>query len=225
MKKIVISLLTLSIVILMTTTVFAATGSIKIQSSSSSVIKGNTFTATLSAESDTNIIGIKGTLDFDSTKLKLVSKLAGNNFTDASSNENEIEIATGATDAKSATLITYTFEVLSTATVGETTISVKNVTLAADTNILDSELTNSTKEITINIKEDSTLPTSVTSEESAVDSSKLTTEDKNVETTKKDTTKKDTKKLPQTGIGVNVLIACIVIGCVGIISYISYRKM
>ena len=155
MKKVIISILTIIVLIMSMTIVVnaeEATGSVSLAASSDNVVKGKTFTVTLAGVSNTNIIGIKAQLSYDSSKIALKSKKVGENFTDASANDNEIAIATGGVGAKSATLCTYTFEVLDTAEEGETTIEVSNITLAADTNI---NLTKN-ESVTVTIKSDDT---------------------------------------------------------------------
>lgn len=226
MKKVIISILTIIVLIMSMTIVVnaeEATGSVSLAASSDNVVKGKTFTVTLAGVSNTNIIGIKAQLSYDSSKIALKSKKVGENFTDASANDNEIAIATGGVGAKSATLCTYTFEVLDTAEEGETTIEVSNITLAADTNI---NLTKN-ESVTVTIKSDDTTAGNKEEQKGNNTTTPTNTTDSGNKSTgsgsSKNTTKKTTK-LPQTGIESVSVIAIIALGAVGIASYVSYRK-
>ena len=226
MKKVIISILTIIVLIMSMTIVVnaeEATGSVSLAASSDNVVKGKTFTVTLAGVSNTNIIGIKAQLSYDSSKIALKSKKVGENFTDASANDNEIAIATGGVGAKSATLCTYTFEVLDTAEEGETTIEVSNITLAADTNI---NLTKN-ESVTVTIKSDDTTAGNKEEQKGNNTTTPTNTTDSGNKSTgsgsSKNTTKKTTK-LPQTGIESVSVIAIIALGAIGISSYVSYRK-
>ena len=124
MKKNLISIMLLIFVLSMAVNVYAATGNVSFNASETSVVQGKTFTIILKGSSDTNVIGIKAEMSYETSKLELVKKEVGNNFTDASANNTEIAIATGGVGAKDATLATYTFKVLDTAEVGDTIIKV-----------------------------------------------------------------------------------------------------
>ena len=134
MKRKVISILTIFLIIsiALTASIKAATGNISVGASSESVIKGKTFTVTIAATADTNVIGLKANLNYDKTKLTLKSKKAGDNFTDGSANESELAFATGGVGSKSATICTLTFEALDSAAVGDTEIKISGIVLAAD---------------------------------------------------------------------------------------------
>lgn len=223
MKKVIISILTIIVLIMSMTIVVnaeEATGSVSLAASSDNVVKGKTFTVTLAGVSNTNIIGIKAQLSYDSSKIALKSKKVGENFTDASANDNEIAIATGGVGAKSATLCTYTFEVLDTAEEGETTIEVSNITLAADTNIkLDKN-----ESVTVTIKSDDTTADNKEEEKGNNTTTPTNTTDSGNKSTGSSSTTKKTTKLPQTGIESVSVIAIIALGIIGIASYVSYRK-
>ena len=153
MKRKVISILTIFLIIsiALTSSIKAATGSISVGASSESVIKGKTFTVTIAATADSNVIGLKANLDYDKTKLTLKSKKAGDNFTDGSANESELAFATGGAGSKSATICTLTFEALDSAAVGNTDIKISGIVLATDENINLNDET-----VTIKIKADDT---------------------------------------------------------------------
>ena len=152
MKKVLISILSLIFIVSTITTVYAAeTGSVNLITSANSVIKGNTVTVTVKGSAETNVLGLEAKLNYDATKLELVKKEAGDNFTDASSNNSEIAVATGGVGEKNVTLMVYTFRALDITGEAGTKITVSDIILAADTNI---EIEN--KESVIIIKEDDT---------------------------------------------------------------------
>ena len=159
MKKVLISILTLIFIILMITTVNAATGSINIGASSDTVEKGKTFTVTIAGTADNNITALQSSLTYDSTKLSIESKSAGTGFSDLSGN-NEVAILATNNDnlSKSGTLYTITFKVLDTAEEGNVTISFTNATLAlVNENSEQEDVKVSDESVTINIKSNATL--------------------------------------------------------------------
>lgn len=235
MKKGLISILILIFIVSISISVYAAEGSINVGVSSDTVIKGNTFTVTIAGVSDTNIIGMKANMAYDEEKLELVSRKAGDNFTDGSANNSEIAIATGGVGDKSVTLAVYTFKVKDTAAEGTANIKISNIILAADTDI---EITGD-KVVTITIKEDDTTagnqggtnggeqtPSNGDNTNVGTDNGNSAggkeNEKGNVNTNKN--TNKKPSKLPQTGAENAVLIALVALGISTIVSYISYRK-
>lgn len=240
MKKVLISILTLIFIVSMITTVYAAEGSISLSASADSVVKGKTFTVTVAGTADNNITALQGSLTYDSNKLSIESKSAGNGFSDMSGT-GEIAISSSSSEnlSKAATLYTITFKVLDTAAEGETTISVTNAVLALVNEQATQENTSpSSDEVTITIKADDT---TVNNQGGATtDGNDTQTEDKgnqtqtpsnttsgnksnSTSTTKKNTTKKTTK-LPQTGVEIGSVIAIIALGAISIASYVSYKK-
>ena len=241
MKKILISLLSIIFIISMITSVYAATGSINFGASSDTVIKGKTFTVTVAATADSNITGMQAGFSYDTNKISIESKVAGQGYFDASGS-NEIAIGSTSSEslAQSGTLYTITFKVLDTAAEGSTTISVTNAKLA----LVNGETDPTSGEVTINIKADDTTagggsnqqegtPSNGDNGNAGTDGSNGNggTEDKKEEVaqnkdTNKNTTnkKKPTTKLPQTGVESTILIAIVALGAVSIVSYISYRK-
>ena len=246
MKKILISLLSIIFIISMFTSAYAATGSINLGASSDTVIKGKTFTVTVAATADSNIKGMQSSLSYDTNKLSIESKSAGQGYFDASGS-NEIAIGSTSSEslAQSGTLYTITFKVLDTAAEGSTTISVTNAKLA----LVSGETDPTSGEVTVNIKADDTTvggnQDSAEEEQSPSndndnsstgddDNSNSGNENKNENTnqnvntnksTNKNTnTNKSTTKLPQTGAESTMLIAILALGAVSIVSYISYKK-
>ena len=240
MKKVLISLLLTFLFIVSTfITLYAATGEVTLAASAESVVKGNTFKVIITGISDTKVIGLKAKLSYDEGKVELVKREAGENFTDASANNSEIAIATGGVGKESATLATYTFKIKDTAEVGDTTITVSDIVLAADTNIEISE----DRTVTIKIKEDDTTVDAGGEDEQQPTDTKDPTDDEKPEDTKKPTTpsndksssgsdkstsgsksNKKTTKLPQTGVETASLIAIVALSIVSIVSYVSYRR-
>jgi LPXTG-motif cell wall-anchored protein len=241
MKKILISLLSIIFIISMFTSTYAATnGSINVGASADTVIKGKTFTVTVAATAESNIKGMQSGLSYDTNKLSIESKSAGQGYFDASGS-NEIAIGSTSSEslAQSGTLYTITFKVLDTAAEGPTTISVTNAKMS----LVSGETDPTSGEVTINIKADDTTagganqenqtPSNGDNGNAGTDGSNGNggTEDKKEEVAQdknanKNTTnkKKPTTKLPQTGVESTILIAIVALGAVSIVSYISYRK-
>lgn len=229
MKKILISLLSIIFIISMFSSVYAATGSISVGSSSDTVVKGKTFTVTVAGTADENITGMQAKLTYDSNKLSIESKAAGQGFSDVSGS-NEIAIAATNNEnlSKAGTLYTITFKVLNTATEGETTVSVTNAVLAlVNEQSVQENTTESNGDITINIKADDTTAGNKEEQKGNNTTTPTNTTDsgnKSTGSSSSNNTTKKTTKLPQTGIESVSIIAIIALGAIGIASYVSYRK-
>lgn len=248
MKKVSISILISILIISIFTTVNAASASIALGASSDTVIKGKTFTVTVAGTADNNITGLQATLEYDTSKLEIQSKTAGENFTDASGSNSEIAIlSTGSTVLKSGTLYNITFKVLDNAEVGNTTITVKNATLAlVDENSTQQDITVATGDVTVTIKSDDT---TVDNNNQGDAENKNDTENDGSSTTKTDndngstSAKKDegtkansgttsgktdkntnSEKYPQAGIENVSIVSIVLLGIISIASYVSYRK-
>lgn len=214
MKKSLISMLIFVFIISIFTVVNAATGSINLGASSDKVKVGDIFTISIIGTADNNISALQANLVYDTNKIAIENKTVGEGFYDASAN-NEIAIAAQNSDAlsKTATLYTFTFKVLDTAAVGETTIEFKNIAMAV--------INDSKQQETITISDDSVSVDIEKVEEPAPseEDDKKTEEDK---TTAGD--KKEETKLPQTGIESTIIIAIAILGIVSIVSYTAYKK-
>lgn len=233
MKKISISILISILIISIFTTVNAASASIALGASSDTVIKGKTFTVTVAGAADNNITGLQAALEYDTSKLEIQSKSAGENFTDASGNNSEIAIlSSGSTVLKSGTLYNITFKVLDNAEVGTTTITVKDATLAlVDENSTQQDVTVATDDVTVTIKADDTTvgstDTDKKDEETKNDDNTPSSNTNKSNTTSKPSSnnkKNTTTKLPQTGIENTTVIGIVILGIISIASYVSYRK-
>ena len=155
MKKICLSILIFIFILSMYTKVNASTGSVEISSDSATVTKGNTFNVSIVGSSDSDITALEAKLSFDNAKLAIQSKSAGKNFTDLSGSDSEIAVlSTGNTSEKQGTIYTITFKVLDNAEVGNTTISISNVTLAVvNSNAEQENLELQVKGLDVEIKE------------------------------------------------------------------------
>lgn len=243
MKKVLISILAIFFIVCTVTTVYAATGTISLSASASSVVKGKTFTVTVAGAAENNITALQGKLSYDTTKLEIQSKQAGSNFTDASG-ANEIAVLSQNAQnlSKSATLYTITFKVLDNAAEGETTITVSDAVLAlVDENAAQVETDKTSGSVTITIKADSTTIDNGTTEETGKTDSDTsgktdTTGKTNTSTnggsktsgttsgsSSKGTTKKTTK-LPQTGVEMTTVIAIAALGAIAVGSFVAYKK-
>lgn len=245
MKKVLISTFILIFIISMITVVNAATGSISLKASADTVVKGKTFTVTVTGAADNNITGMEASLSYDNTKLSIEDKVAGANFSDLSGN-NQIAIGSTSSEnlSKSGTLYTITFKVLDTAEEGDTTITVSNAVLALiNSESVQENTEESSDEVTITIKADDTTVDAGDEEEQQPTDTQEPTDDEKPEDTKKPTTpsndktssnsnkstsgsksNKKTTKLPQTGVETVSVIAIVVLSAISIVSYVSYRK-
>lgn len=228
MKK---KILTVFIIILMVTAigvVNAATASIAAVSSANQIIKGKTFTITISGTADENITALQSELSFDKAKLSLESKTMGTGFTDASGGDNEIAILSIDNDSlsKSTTLCKLNFKVLDNATDGETTISIKNAKLAlvgesqeqTNVDVID-------QNVTIEIDTDDTIIDTGDDDKKDDDDKKEDDDKKDDEDDKKeDNDKKDDDGLPQAGLSILGILSIIMASIFAVISYYKYKK-
>lgn len=240
MKKYLISIMTFIFILSIVLNIYAASGSISVSSSSDTVVKGSTFTVTLSGAADTPIDGMYTKINYDKNVLKLESSMPGENYGNNSS-EGEILITSNAdTSPNSTTLYTITFKVLDTANVDSTKITFseselhlfeENTTKKFGTNIDD---------VIIKIKEDDTTVGADGEEEQQPSDSEEPTVPEGTKTPSKDEGNKDTNsdksnngnksnkknnnKLPQTGVETASLITIVALSAVSIVSYVSYKK-
>lgn len=250
MKKVLISMLTLIFIVLMITTVYASTAAVTLGPSSNTVIKGKTFTITVTATGENNVTGLKGTLSYDTTKLLLENKSTSNGFQEVGiSNELNAGIISieGITLSKSVATHNLTFKVLDEAAEGETEISLSNIELALVNDSqeqIDVNANNANVKITIKA-DDTTAGNQGDQEqkpENTVDTPSNNDNNNNVGDTNTDDSKEDKKentiknvssnkntnknttKLPQTGAESASVSAIIALGSISIASYVSYRK-
>ncbi len=233
-KLVLISLLTLIFVASMLTTVNAASGSISVASSASQVVKGKTFTVTITGTADQNITALQAALSFDTSKLSLESKTAGTGFTDSSGSDSEIAILSTDNNSlsKSGTLYTLTFKVLDTAEVGETTVKISNAKLAIVNEGTQENVTVADGTATVTIKSDDTTIDNKDNNTNSSDNNTSTngtsnSSNKNSNSGSSSSSSSNSSKktkLPQTGVETISVVAIAGLTVFAVISYVAYKK-
>lgn len=231
MKKVLISIFTLIFIISMVSVVNAASGSISAVTSSNQVVKGNTFTVTLSGEADNPIDGMYTKLSYDSSILELTTKTPGINYSD-NSGTGEIYIINNSSESSqtSGTLYTLTFKVLDGAAEGETIIGFDSSELHLNDNGTINKVSSEINNVTVTIKSDdttvggnNTVDTNNSSNGSNSNKNSNTSSNHSTSNTSSNSSNKTTK-LPQTGAEVTSIIAIAILSIFAVISYISYKK-
>lgn len=233
-KLVLISLLALIFVASMLTTVNAASGSISVASSTSQVVKGKTFTVTITGTADQNITALQAALSFDTSKLSLESKTAGTGFTDSSGSDSEIAILSTDNNSlsKSGTLYTLTFKVLDTAEVGETTVKISNAKLAIVNEGTQENVTVADGTATVTIKSDDTTIDNKDNNTNSSDNNTSTngtsnSSNKNSNSGSSSSSSSNSSKktkLPQTGVETISVVAIAGLTVFAVISYVAYKK-
>ena len=233
-KLVLISLLALIFVASMLTTVNAASGSISVASSASQVVKGKTFTVTITGTADQNITALQADLSFDTSKLSLESKTAGTGFTDSSGSDSEIAILSTDNNSlsKSGTLYTLTFKVLDTAEVGETTVKISNAKLAIVNEGTQENVTVADGTATVTIKSDDTTIDNKDNNTNSSDNNTSTngtsnSSNKNSNSGSSSSSSSNSSKktkLPQTGVETISVVAIAGLTVFAVISYVAYKK-
>lgn len=228
MKRKILFLIVIMIVVLMSV-VYAASGTVSLKASSTTVEPGGTFTVTISANCNDGVNGIDTTLSYDTDKLELVSgALANNNFANLSS-ENQITVITNSkTPIKSADLYTLTFKVKDGVASGSTaTIKTGKILLDSDASNQSSE-TIGEQTVTVTVKKGSkpengqpenTQPGSESKENESTGSSEQNTKD--LSAGKQIATK---SSLPYAGVEGSIALAILILVVVAVVSYILYKK-
>ena len=233
-KLVLISLLALIFVASMLTTVNAASGSISVASSASQVVKGKTFTVTITGTADQNITALQADLSFDTSKLSLESKTAGTGFTDSSGSDSEIAILSTDNNSlsKSGTLYTLTVKVLDTAEVGETTVKISNAKLAIVNEGTQENVTVADGTATVTIKSDDTTIDNKDNNTNSSDNNTSTngtsnSSNKNSNSGSSSSSSSNSSKktkLPQTGVETISVVAIAGLTVFAVISYVAYKK-
>lgn len=242
MKKFLSSIMVFIFILSMVVSVYAATGNITASSSANTVVKGNTFTVTVSGTADSPIDGMYTKFTYDKNVLKIESAAPAENYGNNSS-EGEILVTSNAdTSPTSTTLYTITFKVLDTANVDSTKISFSESELHLKVDDTTKSFPTSIADVVINIKADDTTAgsqggstetpkddnTATEDKENTTGNSSSkgnTSSNKSNNTNKSSNTKKNTTtKLPQTGVESFSVIAIVALGTIAIASYVSYRK-
>ncbi len=153
-KKIITSIMIIATILFSVNFVNAATGSVNLNASSTSVKPGDTFTVTVSVNCEDGINGIQTTYSYDETKLELKSaNVASTNWSSLGVG-NAIEvISTSTSKLTSEDIYVLTFQVKATAEVGTTaTVSIGETTVDSDLPVSsDPKFTEGAKTVTINI--------------------------------------------------------------------------
>lgn len=227
MKKILVSILSIILILSFAIGVNADTRSVSAVVNVNKVKKGDSFTVTISAVSDTPIDGMYTKFNYDTDVLELTSKTPGTGYGDNSSS-GEILVTNNSSGVAptSGTLYTLTFKVLDNAKSGSTSISFSESELHLNLNGVVSEDKNDISSVSVTIEsegsdqgdENTLTPSNNTS------NTNTNSNTSNNSSNKTDSTKKDTKKIAQTGINDIVLISIAALSILATIFYISYKK-
>ena len=151
MKKLVVSIIILSMLLLNISIVNAATVSASLNSSSTSVKPGDTFTVTLSAKCEDGINGIDTTYSYDEDKLELKSENVANDKWANLGETGTIQAITHSTSKiTSDDIFVLTFKVKDNIAVG-TTAKISTSEINIDVDNLNDMVTESAKTLNINI--------------------------------------------------------------------------
>ena len=152
MKKLVVSIIILSMLLLNINIVNAATGSASLNSSSTSVKPGDTFTVTLSAKCEEGINGIDTTYSYDEDKLELKSANVANDKWANLGETGTIQVISNSTSKiTSDDIFVLTFKVKDNIAVG-TTAKVSTSEIKIDSDASENSIfTEVAKSLNINI--------------------------------------------------------------------------
>ena len=150
-KKIIVSIVMLSVILFCVTNVNAANGSANLIASSTSVKPGDTFTVTLSVNCEDGINGIDTTYSYDEDKLELVNaNVGGNNWASLGVNGTIQVICNSTSKITSDNVYVLTFKVKDNAEVG-TTAKINTTEIKVDSDANESNFTEGAKTVNINI--------------------------------------------------------------------------
>lgn len=233
--KIIISSIIAMFVIVISSCVFAATGTVDFKASTSKIKKGETFTVTLSARSEDGINGVDTKYTYNTEKLELVSAALDDSTKWASlgSGQDITIISNFEQSIKNANLYVLTFKVKDNVAVGDV-LKVETNEILLDTDAQEnSEVNIGAKKAEVTVieaqveepKQDEPAKQEETSKKSDDNTKKsneinenlirtITTEDNKSEETVA------TKELPKTGLSYIVVTASILVAIVlGIVFY------
>ncbi len=151
--KVIISSIIAMLIILFTSVIFAATGTVELKSDVNQVKKGETFTVTLSATSEEGINGIDTKYTYDSNKLELISESVSNstNWSSLGTSPDITVICNSTSSIKNADIYVLKFKVKDNVSVG-TTLKVETNNIILDTDAqTDSEVTILPKKVEIKV--------------------------------------------------------------------------
>lgn len=152
-KKILSSIILLTAILFSVNIVNAASGRADITTSATSVKPGDTFTVTLSANSQDGVFGVQTTYNYDSSKLDLVkAEVASNKYIDMSGGKSGVvEIMSNSQEKfTSENVYVLTFKVKDNAQIGSTaTIATGDIKVSGDKS--GTGFTEAAKSIAVNI--------------------------------------------------------------------------
>ena len=150
-KKIILSIVMLSVILFGMTNVNAANGSANLIASSTSVKAGETFTVTLSVNCEDGVNGVDTTYSYDEDKLELVSaNVAGNNWANLGVNGTIQVICNSTSKITSDNVYVLTFKVKDNAQVGSTA-KISTTDIKIDSDVTSSSFTETAKTVNVNI--------------------------------------------------------------------------
>lgn len=142
-------------IILLTTIVFAATGTVELRASVNQVEKGDTFTVTLSAASEDGINGLDTKFVYNSNQLELISEnlVDDSKWTNIGTSPNITVICNSTQNITSANIYVLEFKVKDSVTAGDT-IKIETTDIVMDTDVANnSEITISAKKVELTVIE------------------------------------------------------------------------
>ena len=144
-------------IILLSTEVFASSGTVEFKSNTTEVKKGETFTITISAKSEDGINGIDTQYSYDSNKLELVNEkvVDSSNWSNMGASPDITLICNSTQSVKKADLYILTFKVKDDVSNGES-LKIETTGILLDTDAQnDSEVNIPSKKVEIVVKDKS----------------------------------------------------------------------
>ena len=158
LKIFIINIMTIMIILMLSSAVSAATGTVEFKPNTNEVKKGEEFTVTLSANSEDGINAVITTYSYDTEKLELVSEGLADSakWTNLEPSPNICVICNSSQSIKSANLYTIKFKVKDNVSAGDKiNIQTTEILLDTDAQQTDSSITIPSKKIEITVKDDS----------------------------------------------------------------------
>lgn len=153
--KIITAIIIAIFIMLLSSSSFAASGTVEFKPSTTEVKKGETFTVTLSATSEDGINGIDTKYTYDSEKLELVNEKVADssNWSNMGASPDITIICNSTQSIKNADIYILTFKVKDNVSSGST-VKIETTKILLDTDAqTDSEVDIASKKIEITVKE------------------------------------------------------------------------
>ena len=157
LKIFIINIMAIIIILMLSSAVSAATGTVEFKPNTNEVKKGEEFTVTLSANSEEGINGLNTSYAYDTEKLELVSEglVDSAKWTNMETSPNIFIICNSSQSIKSADLYSIRFKVKDNVSAGDKiTIQTTEILLDTDAQQTDSSIMIPLKKIEITVKED-----------------------------------------------------------------------